>query len=78
LKKYEQSEKGMKQVIIEKEQKIEEVISEYKKKLASEKRRTEQANELVKKYKEEGEKKYGLSMQEVGISSGNITYVFRI
>ena len=65
MRKYEQGEKSLKQMLTEKEYKVEEVTTEYKKKLNNEKRKYEQAQELAKKYKEDGEKKCSIVMQEV-------------
>jgi len=64
LRKYEQNEKSLKQIVGEKDYKIEEICADLKKKLNAEKRRYEQVQELAKKYKEEGEKKCSLIMQE--------------
>jgi len=64
LRKYEHSEKSLKLTITEKENKLEEVVAEYKKKLGNEKRKYEQANELVKRYREESDKKCSFIIQE--------------
>jgi len=64
LRKYEHSEKSLKLTITEKENKLEELTAEYKKKLNNEKRKYEQANELVKRYREESDKKCSFIIQE--------------
>ncbi len=65
LRKYEQSEKSLKQLVAEKDFKIEELTTDFKKKITGEKRRYEQIQELAKKNKKEGDKKCSLVMQEV-------------
>ena len=65
MRKYENVEKNLKQMLAEKENRIEEVTQEYKKKYTNEKRKYEQAQELVKKYKEDSEKKCAIIIQEV-------------
>ena len=52
-------------MLTEKEYKIEEITAELKKKINIERRRYEQAQEIAKKYKEEGDKKCSIIMQEV-------------
>jgi len=64
FRKYEQDEKNLKQMITERDYKIEEIAGEFKKKLSNEKRRYEQAQELAKKYKDEGEKKCAMIIEE--------------
>jgi len=68
LRKYEQDEKNLKQMITEKDYKIEEVTTEFKKKLGNEKRRYEQVQEVSKKHKEEAEKRIILLKEEVILS----------
>jgi len=63
-RKYEQDEKNLKQMITERDYKIEELAAEFKKKLSNEKRRYEQAQELAKKYKDDGEKKCAMLIEE--------------
>jgi len=64
LRKYEQDEKNLKQMITEKDYKIEEVSTEFKKKLGNEKRRYEQVQEVAKKHREEAEKKIAVLTEE--------------
>lgn len=52
-------------MVTEKDFKMEEMATEHKKKLNNEKRRYDQTQELAKKYKEEGEKKCAVIMEEV-------------
>jgi hypothetical protein len=51
-------------MITERDYKIEELAGEFKKKLSNEKRRYEQAQELAKKYKDDGEKKCAMLIEE--------------
>jgi len=76
MRKYEQTEKALKQTIIEKDFKIEEMTAEFKKKLNNEKRRSEQNAELAKKYKEDSERKISIIMQEVLMIRGSFLSYF--
>jgi len=58
-------EKNLKTQVAEKDHEIETVKLEYRKKLNDEKKKTEHAQEFSKKYKEDGDKKYALVVQEV-------------
>jgi len=66
-------------MITERDYKIEELAAEFKKKLSNEKRRYEQAQELAKKYKDDGEKKCAMLIEEVKIieSFGSLILIFQ-